>query len=354
MKSQKNSQGSEPTCCLIKQFLEHLTFETPLVFQPNSDFRTEIKPSVSSASHEDGRYHLVKVEMNISIMTDTNTPVFRLSMVYSAVVAVGGERITDEELHKILHLDVPQQLLSYIRNVVWRITRETDFPLMLNDDTFGQLVNGDENGYDNKNGSEDYSLSFHTVISEMNSFDEGAEFLKNYSRALKTDILGFSSFEQLPTFQTYYRFISPIPYHYPEIDGCDPNLWPMLFRLLFGNPKAKCELINSKKGLPELKFCYKKYCDYQVSELDFADLSDLLFDLLTDALIEVSVKLLFRSTKASESELEWSVGQLITKEQFFRLHNFVPYTATEEDREFFEMLYARIKGCDIQTYLYRL
>lgn len=364
---------------IMKSFVEHLMSEALLAYQMDSDFRTEVNTSISTASPEGGHYHLVKIELSIVMITENNALAYRLTMAYSAVVGVENENLTDDEMHKILHSDIPQQLFDNIRAVVWQITRESGFPLMLKDDTFSRSVHVDntdqfinpseptsdmefeQDGFDDKDdfgeddfASDEYSMSFRSVVKEINSFEEGAEFLKTLSRALNTNVLDFDSFDQLPVFQTYYRFITPIPYHCPEIDDCDPELWPMLFRLLFGNVNSKCKVIDGKKDVPELKFSYGKYNDYLVSELDSDDLNDLLSDLMTEALCEISVQLLHRSTKASESELKWSVGQLITKEQFYKLHNFFPGTAQEEDRVYFEMLYSKIKECDIQTYLYRL
>lgn len=370
---------------IMKSFVEHLMSEALLAYQMDSDFRTEVNASISTASPEGGHYHLVKIELSIVMMTDNNAPAYRLTMAYSVVVGVENENLTDDELHKILHTDIPLHLFDNIRAVVWQITRESGFPLMLKDDTFSRSIHVDnidqifnpsepasslefeQDEFDDEDdfeegdsfdeegfASDDYSISFRSVIGEINSFEEGAEFLKTLSRALNTDVLDFDSFDQLPVFQTYYRFFTPISYHCPEIDGCDPELWPMLFRLLFGNVNSKCKVIDGKNNKPELKFSYGKYNDYLVSELDSDDLNDLLSDLMTEALCEISVKLLHRSTKVTESELKWSVGQLITKEQFYKLHNFFPGTAQEEDKVFFEKLYSKIKECDIQTYLYRL
>lgn len=397
MSSQSNTTSHEPLFNIIDSFLEKVSFETSMEYfstsEPNYVTHTFVELDEKFGSHN---HYMVKIHTDIALMVEGEYTAFRLSVVFAAFVEVYGNHHEEMELHDILNYDVPQKLLNRIRTLVFQIIRESGYQYMPGDDTFSrpthldnenqvfmplvpmpegesdskketdqvfvplpaflkdEFDDEDDYGEEDNSAHEEYSLSFRSVIGAINSFEEGAEFLRTFSRALNDDVLGFGRFNQLPAFQTYYRFITPTSYHCPEIDDCDPELWPMLFRLLFGNTKADCELVDGKNSLPELVFNYGNYSDYRVSELDSADLNDLLSDLMTEALCEVSVKLLHRSTKASERELKWSVGQLITKEQFYKLHNFFPGTAQEEDRVFFEKLYSKIKECDIQTYLYRL
>ncbi len=127
----------------------------------------------------------------------------------------------------------------------------------------------------------------------------------------------------------------------------------MLFRLLFGNTAARCTLINGEGALPELKFRYEIFNDVCVSELDVNQLKDLLYRLMTDALCDVSV-MLFNRDEMPNVELELPAGILISKDDFFKLHNYYPGIGSEEKGAYIEKLYSKIKECDIQAYLYRL
>jgi hypothetical protein len=144
-----------------------------------------------------------------------------------------------------------------------------------------------------------------------------------------------------------------VAYNYPELENVDKEVWPMLFRLLFGNTAANCTLINGKGSLPELKFSYEDYHEFCVSELDVSDLKDLLYRLMTDALCDVSV-MLFHPDGPTNFEIDLPPGQLIQREDFYRIHNYYPGIGSEEKGAYIEKLYSKIKECDIQTFLYRL
>ena len=194
-------------------------------------------------------------------------------------------------------------------------------------------------------------MNFHSVIDEIGDTEEGDTFLHTFWNALK--VTGFDSFEQIPAYYLYYYFLFPVAYNYPELENVDKEVWPMLFRLLFGNTAANCTLINGKGSLPELKFSYEDYHEFCVSELDVSDLKDLLYRLMTDALCDVSV-MLFHPDDPSDFEIDLPPGQLIHKEDFYRLHNYYPGIGSEEKGAYIERLYSKIKECDIQTFLYRL
>ena len=376
----------KPSFSVNNSYLEQLSFESSPEYVLEFDRKPVIRSFVEIIERNKGpQLYNVKLHTDVSLITKEDHTAFTVSLVYSAFVIVDCEPDDEAYVYNTLHLGVPQFLLDPIRAIVWQVSSESGYPTMLKDDTFSEPLPEGETIYESMPFKEEepvdeddasgeklmqelYSrltedrfghpvnkdngrVNFQSVIDEIGDTEEGDTFLQTFWNALK--VTGFDSFEQIPAYYLYYYFLFPVAYNYPELENVDKEVWPMLFRLLFGNTAANCTLINGKGSLPELKFSYEDYHEFCVSELDVSDLKDLLYRLMTDALCDVSV-MLFHPDDPSDFEIDLPPGQLIHKEDFYRLHNYYPGIGSEEKGAYIERLYSKIKECDIQTFLYRL
>ncbi len=376
----------KPSFSVNNSYLEQLSFESSPEYVLEFDRKPVIRSFVDIIERNKGsQLYNVKLHTDVSLITKEDHTAFTVSLVYSAFVIVDCDPDDEAYVYNTLHLGVPQFLLDPIRAIVWQVSSESGYPTMLKDDTFSEPLPEGETIYESMPFKEEepvdeddasgenlmqelYSrltedrfghpvneyngrVNFQSVIDEIGDTEEGDTFLHTFWNALQVN--GFDSFEQIPAYYLYFYFLFPVAYNHPELENVDEEVWPMLFRLLFGNTAARCTLINGEGALPELKFRYEIFNDVCVSELDVNQLKDLLYRLMTDALCDVSV-MLFNRDEMPNVELELPAGILISKDDFFKLHNYYPGIGSEEKGAYIEKLYSKIKECDIQAYLYRL
>lgn len=383
MNSQTNTPNKELSFNTKNSFLEQLSFNNaslgPL---PCFDEEPEIHSYVSyEKKSDDGQCYLVKMHTDVSLNDEMGVTVLIISLVYSTFLQLEKCSLDAGEFQNIIQQEVPKRLLTPIRSIVSQITAASGRPLVLSADTFSDSIQSEQVQYEDKDPNlldedmvpivnpskdeeksveEDYNLSFLSILNDMGSFHEGAGFLSTFERTININIDDLTSFDKLPTYQSYYRFLYPVAYHCPEVPNCDPNVWPLFFRLLFGNTEVKCELIRGKGKrkngvLPELKFSYDKYKNVCLSELDPDKLKDLLWSLMMDAFCEVSVLLSRYNSNSTGTATEFPVNQLIKEEDFYKLHNFHPNLCQDKEMvEFFKKLYSRIKDCDTKSKFYRI
>lgn len=375
-----------PSFSMNNSYLEQLSYESSPEYVLEFDRKPVIRSFVYIIERsKSSQLYTVKLHTDVSLITKENHTAFTLSLVYSAFVIVDCEPDDEAYVYNTLHLSVPQLLLDPIRAIVWQVSSVSGYPTMLKDDTFSEPLPEGETIYESMPFKEEESVdeddasgeklmqelysrlkedrfghpvnkdngrvNFQSVIDEIGDTEEGDTFLQTFWNALKVN--GFDSFEQIPAYYPYFYFLFPVAYNHPELENVDEEMWPMLFRLLFGNTAARCTLINGEGALPELKFSYEIFNDVCVSELDVEQLKDLLYRLMTDALCDVSV-MLFHPDDPTNIEIDLPPGQLIQREDFYRIHNYYPGIGSEEKGAYIEKLYSKIKECDIQTFLYRL
>lgn len=361
-----------PSFFITKSFVKKIVFaasdEVQLCATPISHMETSLNADVCTSASENNIYHLVEIRVNISSETIDNTPVCNLILDYAAIVGT-PEPVDDEtDLNEILKIQVPKILLDNIRDIVYQVMREAGFPFMMRDDTFDHLVRKTEeeantdsdlfepvtaNKQDVWDSSESEKIDFQWMINFKWAKDDSEllESIQNfwavYSAGLEEKT--FVNFESLPIYKCYYRFFTPIEYIHPDYEECDESIWPILFQMLYGSFKSQCQIIDSE-DIPEIKISYEHFKDRTVSSLTLEELKELLSDLITEALVDISVKLLGYQNKGILSgELSQS-KQLMSERDFYRLFDA---NVSDEKASFLSRMYERIKECNIQTLLYQ-
>lgn len=386
-----------PSFFITKSFVTKIDFaasdSSQLSATPVSHMETSLRVDVGTSTSEGNMYHLVEIHVNISSVASDNTPVYNLILNYAAIVGT-PEFIADEAvLNEILKIQVPRILLDNIRSIVFQLTREAGFPFMMHDDTFDNPIQNDlretpEPSYNGGTGdlidaiSDDELESSESEQDIYNPFDafchdtpdlfesekvdfqwlinlQWAEDDEELMGAIKTFLNVYTSrvgedaivdYESLPIYKCYYRFFTPIDYLHPDFEECDESVWPILFQMLYGSFKSKCQVIDAENSLPEIEFSYEHFQDRTISNLNLEELKELLSDLITELLTNLSVHLLDFQNESFMSEEELQNDQLKSELDFYRLFNA---NVSDENVTFLSSMYERIKECSLQTLLYQ-
>lgn len=389
-----------PPFFIAKSFVTSIAFDVSESAQlsPNPILPTEtsLHIEIGTRNSENNMYHLVGMQVHISSNAEDGYPVYNLLLGYSAVVGSFDSFITETEWDEILKVQVPHALLDNIRSIVYQVTRDAGVPFMMRDDTFDNPIQTDkaesfepsysggisnhrdpisldipddeadfesEQGFYNlfdtfcqeaPDSSESEKIDFQWMINFdwANDDPELMEAIQNFW-AVYSGHLGedpFADYESLPIYKCYYRFFTPIEYLHPDFEECDESIWPILFQMLYGSFKSQCQVIDAEQGLPEIEFSYEHFQDRTVSSLSLEELKELLSDLITEALAELSVNLLGYQNESIMPGEQSQNNPLMSELDFYRFFNA---SVSDENATFLSSMYERIKECSIQTLLYQ-
>lgn len=367
--------------CLLKSYVKRLSFDivnpNPIVSVAPSQIETRQHVNVTIQDKEDIGLCLVDIGIVIDATISGGDPLYKCELDYAAVVMRQDAAIEETELTTILKSDLPLMLFDDIRFILLNVTRDAGYSLVITEDIF---YNTDQDGEEalppaiidesdtremptkqapisrilpatpvedffTLEGQELEKINYDWIIEDMKTLDEAQSFFDTYTNAVGDGAL--SSFQSLPAYKSYFRFFTPIDYRHPIFEECDESVWPMLFQMLYGVFSVKCQIVDVGDEVPDIKFSYGNFSDTLVSSLSFDDLKMLLSDLMVDVFVNVSVDLVDMI-----EDIEDSVEGicLMSKEDYRRLFNL---KLTKEASHTFDMMYERIKECNIQTLLYR-
>lgn len=379
---------------------------------PISHLKTSLHVDVETSSYLNNMYHLVEIHVNISSTDEENTPVYNLVLNYSAIAGTTEVNVGEDVLDEILKMQVPKLLLDDMRSIVYQVTRDAGFPFMMRDDTFDSPIQIDETESPEPSYSENVSDFINALCQDnpddedddedddeelfepdqsiydpfdafcqdtpdspqsekidfqwMINFDwanEDPELLKAvqdfwavYSSHLVEDT--FVDYESLPIYKCYYRFFTPIKYHHPDFKECDDSIWPILFQMLYGSFQSECDVDDNMIGLPEIKFTYYSdkertkyvFMNRTISSLTLEELKELLSDLITEALTNISVSLLEYRNASFMSDENLQDIQLWSELDFYRLFDA---SVSDEGISLLNTMYKKIEDCSNQTCIYQ-
>ena len=363
-----------PSFFIAKSFVSNISFDAndSTQFSPFSvsHLETNLHVDVEISNSQD-TCHFVETFVNITSTTKEKEHVYDLSLIYAAVVGTPDGNISESDLNEILKVRVPQALLDNIRSLVYQVTRDAGFPFMMRDDTFDNPIQIEDEPFkptyndrideffdalsqDTFNLPQLERIDFQWLISFSWADDDDEllesiqDFWKTYSSQFGDGVI--TDYEDLPIYKCYYRFFTPIDYCHPDFEECDESIWTILFQMLYGSLKSQCRVIDAEQGLPEIEFSYESFHDRTISSLTLEELKDLLPDLLTEALTDLSVKLLGYRNESAFSGEPFQSNQLMSKQDFYRLFNA---SVSDENASFLGTMYEKMKECSLQTLLYQ-
>lgn len=385
-----------PPFFIAKSFVTSIAFDVTESAQlspnPILPSETSLHVEIGTRNSENNMYHLVEMQVHVSSNAEDGSPVYNLLLGYSAVVGSLDSFITETEWDEILKVQVPHALLDNIRSTVYQVTRDAGVPFMMRDDTFDNPIqnNKAESSEPLIDGISDIIESVYDVETEYpkseqgvyNPFDAFRQDAPDDPESEKIDFQWMINFrwaeedmelleavrnfwelysshagdepikdyESLPIYKCYYRFFIPIEYLHPDFEECDESIWPILFQMLYGSFKSKCQVIDAGQGLPEIEFSYEHFQDRTISSLTLEELKELLSDLITEALVDLSVNLLGYQNESIMPGAQSPNNQLKSELDFYRLFNA---SVSDENIAFLNSMYERIKECSLQTLLYQ-
>lgn len=332
-----------------------------LSYYTNCVIDTErIRTDVSSAPVSDDGAHMVRISIQLETLNDVKDVVHVMSIVYMAFVRFYDENLTEEEIHDVLYTAVPRQLFDDVSSFVMDTAKRSGFPVKLGKKTYmGSIhdmgvvdIHEDEDDMDDDDEFDDEFIDFQYILEKLSAQEEVADFLNAYKKLVGEDVT--NSFDEMPAYSYYYKFFIPIEYNHPDYDNCDDDLWPMLFQLLFGNFNATCNIVDMGDEYPDIRFTYEEYQDKLISELTLDELKDLMEELVSDMLTDVTIVMLDYQYVGTEYCKNIDVYRLVRKNEFLKIFGQDNMISLNKDElEFIEKMYSRIKDCDIKTLIYR-
>ena len=385
-----------PQFFIAKSFVTSIAFDVAesaqLSTNPILPTETSLHVEIGTRNSENNMYHLVEMHVHVSSNAEDGSSVYNLLLGYSAVVGSFDSFISETEWAEILKVQVPHALLDNIRSTVYQVTRDAGVPFMMRDDTFDNPIRNEEAESSEPliDGIDDIIESVSDVETEYpeseqclyNSFDAFCKDTPDAQESEKIDFKWminfnwasddpellevaqtfwsvysghfgedtFVDYESLPIYKCYYRFFTPIEYLHPNFDECDESIWPILFQMLYGSLKSQCQVIDVDQDLPEIEFSYEHFQDRTISSLTLEELKELLSDLITEALVDISVNLLGYQNEIVLSEEQSQNNQLISERDFYHIFDA---NVSDENASFLGMMYEKIKECNLQTLLYQ-
>lgn len=159
------------------------------------------------------------------------------------------------------------------------------------------------------------------------------------------------TFKELPTYNYYYRFFTPVEYCHPHFEECSEELWVVLYQLLWGSLDVNCHLEEQLDGSFELVFCDEDGWKSCVSDLGIDEVYVLAMRLLVDLGIGI-FHLMDPENLNAEVEIEYREGELIAKEEFFSFFNQEVYSSEDTVLATLSKMYDRIVQCDSESFPY--
>ena len=356
---------------IIRTFLKDVEFSSPntpgLFFGNNSNNSTasmEVSIDVQAKVVE-GTLFLVDLFTRVTPKFEEQV-IFDIWLTYSALVEL--DMTLDEDTRKrILQVIVPQNLFNPLRSLVWTITTASGFPpYMMNDYDFmshavdnasENTINDIENIVDtdeigdvclmDDSDVNNFPLGYNWIIKDIQSTKEGNDFLQTLIQKRRVNI---SRYEELPLYKYYYRFLKPIKYHRPEIES-EESFWDILFQLIFAEGEEPKIIEGITEQLPEIEVNFEGERKY-VSHLSIEELQSLTSDLAAQAFTLSLVRIIGANIDIDYST-QINEDNPVLKEELLALYSCNKPYANTDTVAFVDMIYERIKECDLQTFPYK-
>ena len=282
---------------------------------------------ISNIKDLDDGFFEMEIDVTVSKHFEEDEAILYLELRYAPVVYISD----DENQNTILTDCVPHRLYENVRALVWNLSSEANMPLMLDNEVRIIQEAGDNQESEMQRNEQD------DVISDK-----------------QEDVFGdiVKTFKDIPSYDYYYRFITPITYAHPDFEECDEETWEVLYRLLFGSLTMDCHLEERFDGSLDLRFCDVNGCGDTVSDLTLYELN-VLFLRLWIELGNNDLRIMESENLNQEVECEFDENDLISKEDFFALYKIDKRNPSNNLSAILEKMYDKIVKCDAESFPYR-
>ncbi|MBQ9436041.1 MAG: protein-export chaperone SecB [Bacteroidales bacterium] len=282
---------------------------------------------ISNIKDLDDGFFEMEIDVTVSKHIEEGEATLYLELRYAPVVYISD----DENQNTILTDCVPHRLYENVRALVWNLSSEANMPLMLDNEVRIIQEAGDNQESEMQRNEQD------DVISDK-----------------QEDVFGdiVKTFKDIPSYDYYYRFITPITYAHPDFEECDEETWEVLYRLLFGSLTMDCHLEERFDGSLDLRFCDVNGCGDTVSDLTLYELN-ILFLRLWVELGNNDLRIMESENLNQEVECEFDENDLISKEDFFALYKIDKRNPNDNLSAILGKMYDKIVKCDAESFPYR-
>lgn len=296
----------------------------------SADQEQALNPVVMGISNikdlDDGVFEM-EIEVTVSKYVEEAEATLYVELRYAPVVY-----LSDKEDQKAILTDlVPHRLFENVRALVWNLSSEANMPLMLDDEVwiYQKADDHQESGVQR---------------------NEQNDVTSDKKEDIYVDIV--KTFKEIPSFDYYYRFITPMTYAHPDFEECDEETWAVLYRLLFGSLTMDCHLMEHFDGSLDIHFCDVDGFGGNVSELTLYELN-VLFMRLWVELGKNDLQIMGPKNLNQEVECEFDENDLISKEDFFALYKIDKSNPDDNLLAILEKMYDKIVKCDAESFPYR-
>lgn len=302
-----------------------LMMQTRMVEPPIPDVPVVMDVSDTTEKGDDFYETVIKVTV-FKLVEESEATLyveFRFAPLLYIACGVNPETIVKEQL--------PRHLFNHVRALVWNLSSEANMPLMLEDEAW--------------------------IVREADSVQRDAE--QNDERKTSVSDKQYEAFDtiikafkDIPSYEYYYRFLCPVEYDHPHFEGCNEEIWAVLYQLLFGGLHIDCHLEKNLDGSLELWYCDVNGCDDVVSNLTLHNLELLIMHLWSELGNDI-LRIMEPENLNQEVGCDFEDGVLSSKEKFFSLYNVEGNRVDNNLLATLEKMYDKIVKCDAESLPYR-
>ncbi len=282
---------------------------------------------ISNIKDLDDGFFEMEIDVTVSKNIEESEATLYLELRYAPVVYISD----DENQNTILTDCVPHRLFDNVRALVWNLSLEANVPLMLDNEV--RIIQEEGDNHENRMQRNEQDDAFSDKQEDV------------FGDIVKT-------FKDIPSYDYYYRFITPITYAHPDFEECDEETWEVLYRLLFGSLTMDCHLEERFDGSLDLRFCDVNGCGDAVSDLTLYELNVLFLRLWVE-LGNNDLRIMESENLIQEVECEFDENDLISKEDFFALYKIDKRDPSNNLSAILEKMYDKIVKCDAESFPYR-
>lgn len=334
---------------IVKTFLGELQYHFPV---PLESLFTNDKSSLEQNSDIDvkvwsansPKHYVVDIHIDITEGFEGRMD-FHMHLVYSAIIKVSEKcKREEDDIVEMLGEEVPKKVFPIVRELVKALTSSTGLPpVELAEIDFEALLVKQI-----KKDDPEPALGYDWLLWDIRSTREGASFLETIDGVYGDTLL---TYEDLPMYKYFYRFLKPIPYRHPDFEECESGFWDILFQLVFAESE-EVKIIDVQDGLPEIEFSFVQYRSFNLADLTLKEIKDITSALACQAFTNTMVSLYrmpiddnYARTLSSEvPPLDFELSQLYTPSP----------DMNDDDIEFIDHVRTKIRNYDDLTFDYRL
>lgn len=313
---------------IIKEYLKSVSFsstKTPAIFFANDNPQITMGIDVNTqVSKSNNGVYDVTLDLGLSPQISTEEELFHFEISYAAIVVLNiPNSASEEDIRRILMIDVPQTLFPVVRHIVNQQIYTAGFPpVQFPSISFEQMymskaAQDDESNNMpqqlvglNLNTQPTPLLSYRSIVSKILSngqLKNEIEYLVNQGMDPEQD------FEDTPMYKYLMRYIDVPEYNTPEFedDHFDYSFYEDLYRMLMMGHTVKYRF--DKTDSLEIYVTTNVFKDKPISGMTYDELESFMTSLIVGAWMNTNVYLACLFNDEAQDNADEYLDGLISK-----------------------------------------